>query len=98
MTRRIRTRRPRPAGVCCAPWLDSPETRAPGCGAQRTGNPALDQEAVAPHSQKARRLRAPLISLDETGFLMAPLICRSWFPRSQTPIFYQRGGSYQKVS
>jgi transposase len=43
-------------------------------------------------------LRAYLIFLDETGFLMAPLVRRTWSPRSQTPIFYQRGGSHQKVS
>ncbi|MBZ5551362.1 MAG: transposase [Acidobacteriia bacterium] len=36
--------------------------------------------------------------LDETGFLMAPRVCRTWAPRSHTPVFYQRGGSYQKVS
>ena len=29
---------------------------------------------------------------------MAPLVCRTGSPRNQTPVFYQRGGSYQKVS
>src|SRR5438132_5080036 len=29
---------------------------------------------------------------------MAPLVCRTWAPRGQTPVFYQRGGSRQKVS
>src|SRR2546425_812488 len=29
---------------------------------------------------------------------MTPLVCRTWAPRGQTPVFYQRGGSYQKVS
>jgi hypothetical protein len=43
-------------------------------------------------------LNAHLVFLDETGFLMTPLVCRTWAPRSQTPVFYQRGGSYQKLS
>src|SRR5207245_2271846 len=43
-------------------------------------------------------LIAHLVFLDETGFLMAPLVCRTWAPRGQTPVFYQRGGSRQKVS
>jgi len=38
------------------------------------------------------------VFLDETGFLMTPLVRRTWAPRGQTPVFYQRGGSYQKVS
>jgi len=29
---------------------------------------------------------------------MTPLVRRTWAPRSPTPVFYQRGGSYQKVS
>jgi transposase len=29
---------------------------------------------------------------------MTPLVRRTWAPRSQTPVFYQRGGSHQKVS
>lgn len=36
--------------------------------------------------------------LDESGVLMAPLVRRSWAPRGQTPIIYQRTRSYQKVS
>ena len=36
--------------------------------------------------------------LDESGVLMAPLVRRSWAPRGQTPILYQRTRHYQKVS
>ena len=43
-------------------------------------------------------MNAHLVFLDETGFLMTPLVCRTWAPRSPTPVFYQRGGSYQKLS
>lgn len=43
-------------------------------------------------------MNAHLIFLDETGFLMTPLVCRTWAPCGRTPVFDQRGGSYQKVS
>ena len=36
--------------------------------------------------------------LDESGFLMAPLVRRSWAPRGQTPLLLQRGVHHQKVS
>lgn len=36
--------------------------------------------------------------LDESGFLMAPLVRRSWAPAGQTPVLYQRGAHHRKVS
>ena len=36
--------------------------------------------------------------IDETGLLMAPLVRRTWAPRGQTPILYQRTRSHDKVS
>lgn len=53
---------------------------------------------VAPHQKKARRLNAALVFVDESGLLLAPLVRRSWAPRGQTPILYQRGRSREKVS
>jgi transposase len=43
-------------------------------------------------------LNAWLVFLDESGFLMAPLVRRSWSPCGQTPLLYQRGRAHQKVS
>ena len=53
---------------------------------------------MAAHQKGASRLRAALVVLDESGFLMAPLLRRSWAPRGATPVLYQRGRSHQKVS
>ena len=36
--------------------------------------------------------------IDESGFLMAPLVRRSWAPRGRTPTLTQRTRSHQKVS
>jgi transposase len=36
--------------------------------------------------------------LDESGFLMAPLVRRTWAPVGQTPILRQRGRFHQRVS
>ncbi|MFQ5904765.1 MAG: IS630 family transposase [Candidatus Binatia bacterium] len=43
-------------------------------------------------------MKAHLVFLDESGFLMAPLVRRGWRPRGQTPVLYQRTRSHQKVS
>jgi transposase len=37
-------------------------------------------------SKKARRLNATIAFLDESGFMLQPLVRRSWAPRGQTPI------------
>jgi transposase len=58
----------------------------------------LGEEAVAAHQKKARRLNAHIVFLDETGFLMAPLVRRTWRPRGATPTLYQRTRSHKKVS
>ncbi|MBW1936539.1 MAG: transposase [Deltaproteobacteria bacterium] len=39
-----------------------------------------------------------MVFLDETGFLMMPLVRRSWAPRSRTASLYQRTQSHKKVS
>jgi transposase len=53
---------------------------------------------VAPHQKKASRHKAWLIFLDESGFLMAPLVRRSWARRGHAPVLYQRTRLHQKVS
>ena len=58
----------------------------------------MGQAGVAAHKKGAARLNAALVFIDESGFLMAPLLRRTWAPRGATPILYQRGGTHQKVS
>lgn len=53
---------------------------------------------MAAHQKGASRLKAALVFLDESGFLMAPLLRRSWAPRGVTPILYQRGRSHENLS
>lgn len=53
---------------------------------------------MAPAKKNAGRLRAHLAFLDESGFLMAPLLRRTWAPRGQTPLSYEKGAFRQKVS
>lgn len=43
-------------------------------------------------------MKAYLVFVDESGLLMAPLVRRSWAPRGETPVLYQRTRSHQKVS
>ena len=51
-----------------------------------------------PSQKKLARLKARLICLDETGFMMAPLIRRTWAPRGQTPALVVSKRSHEKVS
>jgi len=53
---------------------------------------------MAADKKNAARRGATLVFSDEAGFLMAPLVRRSWAPRGQTPLLTQRGRSRRKVS
>jgi transposase len=41
---------------------------------------------MAAHQKKARRLNATIAFLDESGFMLQPLVRRSWAPRGRTPV------------
>ena len=43
-------------------------------------------------------MKASLVFIDESGLMMAPLVRRSWAPRGQTPVLWQRTRSHRKVS
>lgn len=53
---------------------------------------------MAAGKKNAARLKAALVFLDESGFMMAPLVRRTWAPRGTTPILLQRGRHHEKVS
>ena len=53
---------------------------------------------LAAHQKKVARRRAHLIFIDETGFLMHPLLRRTWAPLGCTPLLRQRTRMYRKVS
>jgi len=58
----------------------------------------LGQDDLAQGKKNAARRGASLIFLDESGFLMAPLVRRTWAPRGQTPLLRQKTNTYRKVS
>lgn len=58
----------------------------------------MGERDLATNLKKAQRLKAALVFVDESGLLMAPLVRRSWAPRGQTPLLYQRTSFRQKVS
>lgn len=53
---------------------------------------------MAAGKKNAARRRAAIVFIDEAGFLMAPLVRRTWAPRGCTPVLTQRGRSRRKVS
>lgn len=56
-----------------------------------------DPRLAAP-SKRARRQRATIVFIDQSGFLLNPLVRRSLAPKGQTPILTVRGRHRQKVS
>jgi transposase len=55
-------------------------------------------EKIGRAFKKARLLKADIVFIDESGFLMAPLVRRTWAPRGKTPILLHRGRWHKKVS
>lgn len=53
---------------------------------------------MAAGKKNASRRGAAIVFIDETGFLMTPLVRRSWAPRGRTPKLTQRGRSRRKLS
>lgn len=58
----------------------------------------MDQDRLAQGKKNAARVGAALAFLDESGFLMMPLVRRTWAPRGQTPCLRHRTNSHRKVS
>lgn len=58
----------------------------------------MDQAGLAEGKKNAKRLNTWIAFLDESGFLMAPLVRRTWNPRGRTPILYESGRHRRKVS
>lgn len=46
----------------------------------------------------AARRRAHLVFIDKTGFLLSPVVRRTWAPRGQTPTLRQRTRHHRRVS
>jgi hypothetical protein len=58
----------------------------------------MGEGCLAPDQKKTARLKAWLVFLDESGFLMAPVVRRSWRPRNSPSVLVQRTRSHKKVS
>ena len=53
---------------------------------------------MAAGKKNARRLGAHLVFADESGFLLAPLVVRTWAPQGSTPWVRHRQGRRDKIS
>ena len=50
----------------------------------------METLSLARDKKKARKLKAHLVFLDESGFLLIPNVRRTWGPRGKTPVIYHR--------
>ena len=53
---------------------------------------------MASNKKNAARLGAHLVFADESGFLLAPLVVRTWAPQGSTPLQRHRQGRRDKIS
>jgi len=81
-----------------SPRVDAPEARRTCFGAEQKGHRALEAERLAPGKKNAARLGAHLVFADESGFLLAPLVVKTWAPRGCTPLHRHRQGRRDKIS
>jgi transposase len=66
--------------------LELPAVRGPGAGAERGGDPALEEGTLAGHQKKARAERRTIVFLDESGLSQRPHRVRTWACNGQTPV------------
>ena len=84
-------------------WLARAADHAAEAGAAsprtgRAGSAPLAARGVAADKKSARRRRAHLVLIDESGFLMSPLVRRTLAPRGHTPILKTKAAHREKVS
>jgi transposase len=58
----------------------------------------LEAKRLAAGKKNAARLGAHLVFADESGFLLAPLVVKTWAPRGCTPFQRHRQGRRDKIS
>jgi transposase len=58
----------------------------------------LEAARLAASKKNAARRGAHVVFADESGFLLAPLVVRTWAPRGSTPLLHYRQGRRDKIS
>ena len=58
----------------------------------------METERLATGKKNAARMGAHLVFADESGFLLAPLVAKTWAPRGCTPFQHHRQGRRDKIS
>jgi transposase len=58
----------------------------------------MDEPGLAARKKNAARWHAHLVFIDETGFLMHPLVRRTWARRGHTPLLRHRTRHHRKIS
>lgn len=58
----------------------------------------METETVAADKKNAARLAAHLVFVDESGFLLTPLVVKTWAPQGQTPLHAHRQSYREKIS
>jgi transposase len=84
--------------VACRAAGYAAEAAFPRTSARRRRSAAVAARGLAADKKSAARQRAHLVLIDESGFLLSPLVRRTLAPRGQTPILKTWGGHRDRVS
>jgi transposase len=66
--------------------MEPSEAGAAGVGTGSRGHQTLEEKGLAEGKKNAARMGANLVFCDESGFLLIPLVLKTWAPRGKTPI------------
>jgi hypothetical protein len=66
--------------------MELPEAGETGSGARRGGHCPLAAGGLASGQEKVRAHRWSIVLIDESGFMLQPVVRRTWASRGQTPI------------
>ena len=84
--------------VACRAAGYAAEAAIPIARAGRSRSATLAARGLATDKKSAARRRAHLVLIDESGFLLSPLVRRTLAPRGQTPVLKTWGGHRERVS
>jgi hypothetical protein len=86
-----------PSGACVGDspcvGVELPETRAAGEGEGREEDRGVAKREVAPYKKNAREEGRSIVFIDESGFMLQPLVRRSWAPKGEPPFRVSGNGT-----
>gem|GEM_PF-407442 len=72
----------------CSDGLELSETGTPGSRTRRRSHRSMAKKRLATYKKTRKKSGKTIVFVDESGFMLQPVVRRTWAPRGQTPIHY----------